>query len=167
MITVIYRCSLDVLLPVTEDRVLKLSAVLECQERKRKGRSSISETHNNGVNIASEFTYDTQKICLKTGNGILANIFFLVFINAAGVIKRISYNCRTRAYCTFIIIHLPHLFRVISLFPTSWTAGFRFLARTRDIFPFIHSVQTCFGAYPASYQMNTNSSFPRGKAVRV
>jgi hypothetical protein len=88
VITVIYTCSLDVLPPLTQDRVLEFAAVLECQEMKGKGSSCISETHNTHENIASEFTNDRKKICLKTRNRFSANSFFLLFTQVAGIRKR-------------------------------------------------------------------------------
>jgi hypothetical protein len=49
---------------------------------------------------------------------------------------------------------------------TGWTARIRFPAATRDIF-LLHSVQTSFGAHPASYSMDTGGSIRRGKTAGV
>jgi hypothetical protein len=42
---------------------------------------------------------------------------------------------------------------------TGWTTGVRFLVRARD-FSLLHSVQTGFQAYLASYLMGTGRSIP-------
>jgi hypothetical protein len=44
--------------------------------------------------------------------------------------------------------------------------GFRFPAGARG-FSLLHSVQTSFGTYPASYTTGAGDSFPRGKAAAV
>jgi hypothetical protein len=49
---------------------------------------------------------------------------------------------------------------------TSWTAGVRFLARTRN-FSLVHSVQTGFGVQPASFPMGSGGFFTGGKAAEV